>query len=184
LQEVYHSGQLLLPLQHNKDIRAIRAVQAHVKQQQQPQSKHSTSNTAATAGNGSSSSMTGADHPTAQQLNPSSAARSSIPASTRLCNSLPAGTSNTFRSSGTQDAAAAVEQLLALDSPVNAAAVATACKGLGFSLVLRDMPKRSRVVAELVGALEEQLGLPAGANLYYTPTGVLCYQLWLERARF
>jgi hypothetical protein len=33
------------------------------------------------------------------------------------------------------------------------------------------MPKRSRAVAELVGALERQLGLPAGANLYYTPAG-------------
>ncbi|KAF6260088.1 hypothetical protein COO60DRAFT_1637891 [Scenedesmus sp. NREL 46B-D3] len=46
-----------------------------------------------------------------------------------------------------------------------------ACQDLGFSLVLRDMPKRCRAVAELVGALEQQLGLPAGANLYYTPAG-------------
>jgi hypothetical protein len=62
---------------------------------------------------------------------------------------------------------------LTVDVPVDAAAVAAACEAQGFSLVLRDMPKRSRAVAALVGTLEKQLGLPAGANLYYTPAGML-----------
>jgi hypothetical protein len=150
LQDMHQSGQLLLPLQHNQDVRAIRAVPAipeqpqPLQQQQQPPQSKQTSNTAVTGST--------------------------------------AGTSNVCSFAEAQDTSAAVEQLLALDGPVDAAAVAAACQGLGFSLVLRDMPKRSRAVAELVGALEQQLGLPAGANLYYTPAGaLLCCWLWLLR---
>lgn len=44
----------------------------------------------------------------------------------------------------------------------------------GFSLVLRDIPKRCLVVGRLAEALEGELGLPAGANLYLTPQGVWC----------
>lgn len=60
---------------------------------------------------------------------------------------------------------------------MTAESIAAACemqphnKGSGFSLVLRDVPKRVAAVAELVNSIEQQLGLPAGANLYYTPPG-------------
>jgi hypothetical protein len=42
----------------------------------------------------------------------------------------------------------------------------------GFTIVLRDMPKRCAPAGALVDALEAQLGLPAGANLYLTPSGM------------
>lgn len=41
----------------------------------------------------------------------------------------------------------------------------------GFTLVLRDMPKRCVMVLLLVEALETQLGIPSGANLYLSPPG-------------
>lgn len=79
------------------------------------------------------------------------------------------------------------EQLLAADGPITAEQVAAACgvsceqepgiaglqqhQGLGFSLVLRDVSQRIRAAARLVDSIEQQLGLPAGANLYYTPPG-------------
>lgn len=62
------------------------------------------------------------------------------------------------------------EQVLVLPGSVSAADIQSAVSG-GFSLVLKDMPKRSRAVAAIVDGLEKQLGLPAGANLYYTPAG-------------
>lgn len=48
----------------------------------------------------------------------------------------------------------------------------------GFTIVLRDMPKRCAAAGALVDALEAQLGLPAGANLYLTPAGISC--VWLD----
>jgi hypothetical protein len=63
------------------------------------------------------------------------------------------------------------EQLLPLDAGGNIAVACQAAFLQGFSLVLRDIPKRSRAVALLVECLELCLGLPAGANLYYTPPG-------------
>lgn len=42
----------------------------------------------------------------------------------------------------------------------------------GFSLVLRDTPKRHVALGLLIEALEQQLGLPAGANVYLTPPGM------------
>lgn len=41
----------------------------------------------------------------------------------------------------------------------------------GFSAVLRDAPRRCYHVSALTAALEAQLGLPAGANVYLTPPG-------------
>jgi hypothetical protein len=46
----------------------------------------------------------------------------------------------------------------------------------GFTIVLRDMPKRCAAAGALVDALEAQLGLPAGANLYLTPSGMTWQQ--------
>lgn len=63
------------------------------------------------------------------------------------------------------------EVLLELSGHVTAASCRVALQA-GFSLVLRDIPKRCLVVGQLAEALEEELGLPAGANLYLTPEGV------------
>eukprot|EP00775_Hariotina_reticulata_P002387 gene2387-2691_t len=63
------------------------------------------------------------------------------------------------------------EQLLQLDVDSNIAAACQSAFQQGFSLVLRDVAKRSRAVASLVDWLELGLGLPAGANLYFTPPG-------------
>jgi hypothetical protein len=124
----------------------------------------------------SSSSKPSSDNPTAELVDSSSATSSSVRVNTTIAATSMGGCEQPIFAQQ-QEAAAGVEQLLALAGPVDAAAVAAACKGLGFSLVLRDMPKRSRAVAALVGALEQQLGLPAGANLYYTPTGRLRSQI-------
>lgn len=62
------------------------------------------------------------------------------------------------------------ELLLDLRGDVSAAALPPALAS-GFTLVLRDMPKRCFALAQICEALEVQLGLPAGANLYLTPAG-------------
>eukprot|EP00879_Flechtneria_rotunda_P030617 GHRR01033276.1.p1 GENE.GHRR01033276.1~~GHRR01033276.1.p1 ORF type:complete len:370 (+),score=147.81 GHRR01033276.1:547-1656(+) len=69
---------------------------------------------------------------------------------------------------------AAVEHLFKNPSGMAAtAASAAAALQRGYSLVVRDIAKRIGAVASLVDALEQQLGLPAGANLYLTPPGGL-----------
>lgn len=156
LQEMQQAGQLLQPLQHNQDMRAIRAVPAQTMPTRLPQ--HRT---------GQASSGSDAEHSTAHL----SATHRSLGQAFDCQFSDTRSGMQAVTVAAPSDAGQAVEQLLALDGPVDAAAVAAACEGRGFSLVLRDMPKRCRAVAALVGALEQQLGLPAGANLYYTPAG-------------
>jgi hypothetical protein len=62
------------------------------------------------------------------------------------------------------------EVLLDISGGVSAAAVPAALAA-GFTVVLRDVPKRCWAVAQMAEMLEAQLGLPAGANMYLTPAG-------------
>jgi hypothetical protein len=49
--------------------------------------------------------------------------------------------------------------------------VCAAALGRGFTLSLRELSQRWAPAAAVADALEAQLGLPAGGNLYCTPEG-------------
>lgn len=89
--------------------------------------------------------------------------------------SSPITTQQTDRSAGRAD-----EVLWGLEGSVSTDSCVAALQA-GFTIVLRDMPKRCPAVCALVDALEEQLGLPAGANLYLTPAGVCACQMQLQQ---
>lgn len=65
----------------------------------------------------------------------------------------------------------AAEQVLVLPGLATVSDIKAAV-AQGFSIVVRDMSKRNAAIARLVDDIELQLGLPAGANLYYTPQGM------------
>jgi hypothetical protein len=71
---------------------------------------------------------------------------------------------------GTSNCQLVAEDVLTLSPPVSAASCLSAHQR-GYTLVVRDMPARCLQVCLLAEALEQQLGLPAGANLYLTPPG-------------
>jgi hypothetical protein len=64
---------------------------------------------------------------------------------------------------------------MARTAPAGSCAVAAACRGAlgqqGYSLALRHLCHRWAPAAALAEALEEAFGLPAGGNLYATPSG-------------
>jgi hypothetical protein len=89
---------------------------------------------------------------------------------TAAAQAAPSGSGSGSGSSGAEPAASE-ELLAAVPGGASAAEGCAAAHGEGYTSVLRDLPKRWWQAAQLVDAVEQQLGLPAGANLYLTPPG-------------
>lgn len=142
LHKMHKGGQLLQPLQANNDVRIIRA------------------------GPAGSDGPAVLQHPCAQldqqpvSQHPQGGARSSSSLASDA-NRAPAAAGHTVLPR---------EELYAPVGPLSAESCLAALHS-GFTVVVRDMPKRCAAVGLLAEALEAQTGLHAGANLYITPAG-------------
>lgn len=89
----------------------------------------------------------------------------------RVINTQPAAPAGSSQDRIDSKGAHSTQELLwGFEGPVSTDGCVAALQA-GFTFVLRDMPKRCPAVAALMDALEAQLGLPAGANMYLTPAG-------------
>lgn len=169
LHKLHKQGQLLQPLQANSDVRIIRAGSAssdapavlqypstELDRQPQPVLQHQQAGMTAVQGSSTLASDPGIRTPAA-------AGHSFV--NTNDGNGPPAAAGNTVSLSMFPG-----EELYAPAGPLSAESCLQALQS-GFTLVLRDMPKRCAAVGLLTEALETQMGLHAGANLYITPAG-------------
>ena len=163
LHELHQSGCLLQPLQLNSDLRLIKT----------PAPPRG-GTTAVQEADLSAPPQTSRHHPELHVKHPQQTGPGALPSDTTVSHTASC-TSDVQQPAVANNAAAGSsipqEVLGTLPGALTAHSCLAACQS-GFSLVLRDMPKRQWAVGLLVQQLEAQLGLPAGANLYLTPTGM------------
>jgi hypothetical protein len=144
LQKMHKEGQLLQPLQSNNDVRIIRA--------------GPTGTNASAVLQHSSQELDLQPQPVLQHPQPVAHGSNSLVSD---ANRAPAAAGHPVLSR---------EELYAHVGALRADSCLAALQS-GFTVVVRDMPKRSAAVGLLTEVLETQTGLHAGANLYITPAG-------------